>query len=206
MVKIGLTGNRYSGKNTVCGFFNKMHIPVFSADVVLKFLLNHNVEVKDKVREAFGDKIYGFSDGLLRFEKITSDSEFNGLVDIVDFEMRKSYEKFRLSHMKSIYTIFHSSILFETGWNVYMDYSINVFCPKKERIERGMMLSHNSSSKVKELLKNEMDDATKNGLADYIIHNYETSEYTCVIDQVSRIDQKLVDKYIETKSETVKIL
>lgn len=204
MIKIGLTGNRYSGKSTVAGLFTKMHVPVFDADVVLKFLINHNVEIKDRVRAEFGDKIYGFSDGLLCFEKIASDSDFNRLFCIVDFEMRKSYEKFRLSNRQSIYTVFNSSLLFETGWNVYMDYSISVFCPKMERIERGMPLAGTSSSKLKEMLKNEMDDTTKNGLADYIIHNYDTGEYVDIIDQVSRIDQKLVDKYIEKNNLCIK--
>jgi dephospho-CoA kinase len=36
MIKVGLSGNRYSGKNEVCNIFRKLTIPVFEADTVLK--------------------------------------------------------------------------------------------------------------------------------------------------------------------------
>ena len=45
MIKIGLTGNRYSGKDRVCKIFEQISIPVFQADVVLKFIINHNFEI-----------------------------------------------------------------------------------------------------------------------------------------------------------------
>jgi dephospho-CoA kinase len=45
MFKVGLTGNRYSGKDTVASLFNKISIPVFDADVIVKFLINHNFEM-----------------------------------------------------------------------------------------------------------------------------------------------------------------
>ena len=45
MLEIGLTGTRYSGKSTVGKVFNQIHIPVFDADTVLKFILNFRTYV-----------------------------------------------------------------------------------------------------------------------------------------------------------------
>ena len=42
MIKVGLSGNRYSGKNRVVAMFKQIGIPVFEADVILKFILQHN--------------------------------------------------------------------------------------------------------------------------------------------------------------------
>jgi dephospho-CoA kinase len=55
MIKVGLTGNRFSGKDTVCKLFEQIGVPVFNADVVLKFILNYNYEINYKIRNIFGD-------------------------------------------------------------------------------------------------------------------------------------------------------
>lgn len=196
MMKIGLTGNRYSGKDAVAKVFRQMHIPVFDSDVVFKFLVNHDLEIKDKMKEKFGSGIYGLRDDLLVANKIKSDSDFNGMVEAVEFEMRKAYEKFVIKHRQSLYTIFQSSILFEAGWNVFMDYNISVFCPKRERIDRAKLATAMSLSKIGEMLKGEMDETTKNGLSDYVIHNYDTGGDFDTIEQISNIDKKMIDKYL----------
>ena len=196
-MKIGLTGNRYSGKDTVAKIFGKMHVPVFDADVVFKFLVNHDLGIKDLMRTKFGESIYGLQDDLLVPNMIKSDSDFNGMVESVEFEMRKAYEKFRVKNKESLYTIFKSSILFEAGWNVFMDYNISVFCSKRERIDRAKLVTAMSLSKIGEMLKGEMDETVKNGLSDYVIHNYETGADFDTIEQVNNIDKKMVDKYLE---------
>jgi len=50
MVKIGLTGNRYSGKDRTARLFEQITIPVFHADIILKFILNHNFEMQHKLK------------------------------------------------------------------------------------------------------------------------------------------------------------
>jgi len=41
MIKVGLSGNRYSGKTAVSKMFKQIGIPVFDADIVLKFIIGH---------------------------------------------------------------------------------------------------------------------------------------------------------------------
>ena len=57
MIKIGLSGNRYSGKNRVVNIFKQIGVPVFEADVIIKFILQHNyelqAEISDKVVRAY---------------------------------------------------------------------------------------------------------------------------------------------------------
>ena len=40
MIKVGLSGNRYAGKDAVSRLFEQIRVPVFDADIVLKFILN----------------------------------------------------------------------------------------------------------------------------------------------------------------------
>ena len=48
MIKVGLSGNRYSGKDEICNIFRKLTIPVFEADTVLKFIIDQRIEFVDR--------------------------------------------------------------------------------------------------------------------------------------------------------------
>lgn len=204
MLKIGLTGNRYSGKDTVAKLFKQMLVPVFEADVVVKFIVSQNEEVKEKMRLRFGDRAYDereiFVGGIIK-----TDADFNHFVESVEFELRRAYDNFRIANKQSIYTVFKSSILFESGWNVFMDKNICVFCPKKERMARANRTTGLSISKLKKLLSGEMDDTTKNGLADYVVHNYETNFFADTITEINNIDCHIVDEAVSKKQKEVSI-
>ena len=44
MITLGLSGSRYSGKKTTVEVFKRIGIPVFDADLILKFILNQVVK------------------------------------------------------------------------------------------------------------------------------------------------------------------
>jgi dephospho-CoA kinase len=198
MIKIGLTGNRYSGKDTVSRLFEQIKVPVFNADVILKFILNFDINVNKDILDNYGEYIFTGPESMIDPKKIRSKKDFDKLVNFAEFELKRAYERFRLENKQSVYTIFHSSILFERGWDKDMDYTINVFAPKDVRGLRCEKITKQSSYNISELMKGEMDDLFKNKLADYTIHNYASCAIafgdTC--DQVNRIDQKIIDKYL----------
>ena len=37
MIKVGLSGNRYSGKDRVSTLFSQISIPVFEADIIMNY-------------------------------------------------------------------------------------------------------------------------------------------------------------------------
>jgi len=198
MIKIGLTGNRYSGKDTIAKLFEQIKVPVFNADVVLKFILNFDINVNKDILDNYGDYILTGPETMIHPKKIRSKKDFDKLVNFAEFELKRAYERFRLENRQSVYTIFHSSILFERGWDKDMDYTINVFAPKDVRSLRCEKITKQSSYKITELIKSEMDDLVKNKLSDYTIHNYPGSviAFGDSYNQVNRIDQKIIDKYL----------
>lgn len=198
MVKIGLTGNRYSGKDAIAKLFEQIKIPVFNADVILKFILNFDINVNKDILDNYGEYIFTGPDSMIDPKKIRSKKDFDRLVNFAEFELKRAYERFRLENRQSVYTIFHSSILFERGWDKDMDFNINVFAPKDIRSARCAKVTGQSAYAISELFKGEMDDLVKNKMSDYMIHNYPSATIafgdTC--DQVNRIDQKIIDKYL----------
>lgn len=198
MIKIGLTGNRYSGKDTVAKLFEQIKIPVFNADVILKFILNFDINVNKDILDNYGEYIFTGPESMIDTKKIRSKKDFDKLINFAEFELKRAYERFILENRQSVYVIFHSSILFERGWEKDMDFNINVFTPKDVRSLRCQKITKQSSYNISELMKGEMDDLVKNKLSDYMIHNYPsaTIAFGDVCDQVNKIDQKIIDKYL----------
>ncbi len=197
MLKIGLSGNRYSGKNRVASLFNQIGIPVFEADVILKFILQHNYELQAEISDKVG-RVY-FKDGLLNEDKVKSDGKFQKILDIVKPELLSAWNKFVTKNKKAIYCIFHSSILFESGLYKEMDQNISVFSPYVDRVERCKFLTKKSVSSIYTLTRTEMDELEKNKLSKYVIHNYnvDNSFYGDALTQVNQIDQLIIDNYLK---------
>ena len=198
MFKVGLTGNRYSGKDTVASLFNKISIPVFDADVIVKFLINHNFEMDYQIKYKI-DKSF-FKNDQLDLSKLTGPI-LDQIIDIVEYELFDAYKKYQLKNTNSIYTVFHSSILFERDWNKKMDYSISVFSPVSDRVERCQEISDYKLTDIYNLCQREMKDLSKNSLSDFVIHNYndDINPFGDILTQVNKIDQKIIDKYLSSE-------
>lgn len=199
MLKVGLSGNRYSGKSRVAKLFTQIGVPVFEADIVLKFILAYNYELHSVIADKIGRKYY--TDGKLNMQKVKSEGQFSKLLDVVEPELYRAWEKFIEKNKKSIYCIFHSSILFERDWYKGMDLNISVFAPYADRVERCKYLTKKSVSSIYSLSKIEMDELEKNKLANYVIHNYNNDSpyYGDAITQVNNIDKIIIDKYLKDK-------
>lgn len=202
MIKIGLSGNRYSGKNRVSNLFKQIGVPVFEADVILKFILNHNYELQAEISDRIG-RVY-FKDGKLNEEKVKVDGIFSKVLEVVEPELYRAWERYLEKNKKAIYCVFHSSILFERDWDKAMDQNISVFAPYADRVERCKYLTNKSVSSIYSLTRLEMDELDKNKKSDYVIHNYNNDSpfYGDALTQVNEIDKKIIDNYLKGKMST----
>jgi dephospho-CoA kinase len=200
MVYIGLTGNRYSGKDRMARLFKQIHIPVFDADTVLRFAINYNIEILQKLKLAIGE--YYFDNGNLNMTRLRSDNKFGLVVEFFEDDIFKAYDRFNKKNSNSIYTIFHSSILFESGWDKKMDQTISAFSPVNSRIERCQFLTDYKLSEIHKLVKTEIDELEKNKLSTYVIHNYELIGGRDTLDSVCDTDKKIIDYYLYSKMAT----
>ena len=198
MIKIGLTGNRYSGKDITASLFKGISIPVFNADVILKFLINHNFDMSYKIKRKI-DKSFFINDEL-DLTKLTG-PVLDEIIDIVEYELFNSFKKYQLRNANSIYTIFHSSILFERDWNKKMDYTISVFSPISDRVNRCLETNNIGILDAYSLSQREMKDLSKNSISDFIIHNYndDINPFGSLLTQVNDIDKKIIDKYLSSE-------
>ena len=197
MIKVGLTGNRYSGKDRVTKMFEQISIPVFHADVILKFILQYDLALDKEIKIQLGQSVYD-TNGRLDPQKFDNSEKFNRLIDIVEPALFQAYERFQLKNTQSIYCIFHSSILFERGWDKKLDQTITVFAPKSEKVKRVQLVEPMLlTSTIYDLMSKEIDDLDKNKASTYIIHNY--SDATDITRQIDNIDQQIIDKYLKAE-------
>ena len=198
---LGLSGNRYSGKDSVAKVFKQIGIPVFDVDTIIKFILNYNTQLLGELKLLFGDMI--FTDESLDFKKIKNTKTFNKIMDVIEIDVLTAHERFLKKNENSVYTIFHSSILFERKWNLEMDSNIAIFSPNNDRIKRCKYMTNQGLLDINDLLQQEMDPIEKNQMSDYIIHSYnEETLLGDILTQVSNVDQDIIDKYLLREQTT----
>src|SRR5690606_21319900 len=124
-----------SGKDKIAKIFRDISIPVFDADVIIKFILNYNYEISSEIKDKLGEK-YFKKDFTINLPLIDSDNKFGDVLRIIEPEIFKAYQKFEDKNKNSVYTIFNCGVLYETSWNKKMDKNITVYAPFVDRVER----------------------------------------------------------------------
>lgn len=203
MIKVGLTGNRFSELDKVSNLFRRISIPVFEADVVLRYIIYHNKEINNEIIKRLSDlnRTVGFY-VLPGYAK--SIDEINIILDCTKKELLKSFYRFcENNNNKGQYVIFKSYILFESDFYESMDYNINCFIPKTTRMEKCKKIASFKMPDIAVLFRNELDESEKNKCSDFVIKSNNLDRNTFsdpdVIRQINEIDKQIVDIYLENK-------
>jgi dephospho-CoA kinase len=160
MFKVGLTGNYYSGQQEVAKIFEDFDVPVFDANLIIKFMINFSPRHIEKIKEKFGDDIYKF--GLLNLNRFHTNKKFDDLLDILEFDLLKAYEKFRLDHKTDFYTIFLFDWIYERNLNSLMNFNVSSYRPQVHRKSDLKYWANLNSMEVQKILDNEVDEFEKN--------------------------------------------
>ncbi|MDR3226204.1 MAG: dephospho-CoA kinase [Prevotellaceae bacterium] len=174
MLKIGLTGGIGSGKTLVSKVFNTIGVPVFCADTEAKKIYA-DIEVRNQIIDIFGKQIYISDtdiDKQLLASKIFNDKNLLEKVNnIIHPAVHKHFEKW-LTQQKSPYIIHEAAILFESGFDKFMDKIIVVNAPQDLRIARVMARDNQSYQQIIKRMENQLTDEERNIRANFIIDNY----------------------------------
>lgn len=190
MRKIGITGGIGSGKTTVCEIFKLLGVPVFHADLEAKFLQNNDLHIRDRLIKLFGKQIYS-KDRMLDRKKmaglIFNDSEALANVNsIIHPAVRQNFLKWTNIHQDASYILYEAAILLESGYVSDFDSNILVLADEKIRIERVIKRDHVSEEQVMQRINNQMPDAKKIAMVDYIIEN---SNVKLLFPQIIELDK-----------------
>ena len=172
VIKIGITGSIGMGKSTVSSIFRNNNIKVWDADFEVHNLYKKGKEgynsiisiypeLKDKV-EINRKKV----SNLLREKKI----DLKLIEEIIHPLLIRSREEFIKKNKKDKLLIFDIPLLYETKAYIWLDYVINVFCSKKNQIERLKQRENFDIKKINYLISKQISVNQKNKKANYVIN------------------------------------
>ncbi len=178
---IGITGGIGSGKSTVCGIFSALGRICISADLVAREVTEADQGVRQKIRRAFGDKVFQ-NNGLLNRKMLadivfTSKDKLKILDNIVHPAVFEEIDRRieQLAEKKPEHFIFvEAALIFESGMNARLDYVLLVHADEKVRVRRVMERDNCSEQEVVIRMKSQMPDQVKLKEADFVIMNNDS--------------------------------
>ena len=166
-LKVAITGGIGSGKSYVCQLLHEEGIEVYDCDAAAKRLMATDDEVKRRLTEVIGEDTY--IDGVLNkaaVAKFLLASEQNKLLvnSIVHPAVARDF-------LGSGMTWLESAILFDCGFQKYVDRVVCVTAPLETRIRRVMQRDGIDRQRTKEWIAKQMDQEQVRKLADFEIIN-----------------------------------
>jgi dephospho-CoA kinase len=174
MIKAGITGGIGSGKTTICKIFSILGVPIYHADERAKILLSQSPDIREQIKETFGEEIY--TDGtILNREKLAQIifndkgalTKINSMIHPLVYADFFHWCKSQISH----YVLLEAAIMFESGGYQKLDKTIMINAPEDLRITRVIERDNVSNEQVLARMRNQWPEERKVPLADFIINN-----------------------------------
>ena len=183
MLRVGLTGGIGTGKSTASNFFKKLGAFVFDADTEAKSLLSTNDVVQHELISEFGTDIINPSGEIdkkklarVAFQDVDHQRRLNSVVhpyiyDLID----NSYEK-ALSDGKHNVFIIDAAMIYESGYDIHLDYVIVITAQLKYRMERSLAQNTLTREEILKRMEFQWTEEEKVNMADFVIHNDGTEK------------------------------
>lgn len=187
---VGLTGGIGSGKSTVARLLVTLGYPIYNSDNRAKWLQNNHAELMHEIKLLLGTDVY--ADGKLNralvATRVFADSDLlQRLNAIVHPAVAVDFANW-LALQKSTTVFKESAILIETGIFKQCDALIVVTAPESLRIKRVAVRDGTSPDEILKRMNNQMPEADKVALADFVIVN---DDHQLIIPQVLQMIEQL---------------
>lgn len=194
MIVVGITGGIGSGKTTVAGFFRELGVPVFIADLEAKKIMETSQNVKNEVRNVFGDAAFvgeQINRQYLANRVFEDKQKLEKLNNIIHPAVTHVFENWK-NQQKAAYVLYEAAILFEKGSYKKNNFNILVTSPKELRIQRTLKRDHTTRAEIEARMSNQWEDSRKIELADFIIENIDL--------QLTKIQVQKIHKYLLSRT------
>lgn len=188
-IKIGITGSIGMGKTTVSLMFKKNGIKVWNADSEVHKLYKNGNEGYKKIISIFPQLMDKTEinrkklSNLIRQKKI----DLKKIEEVIHPLVSLGRSNFIKENKKENILVFEIPLLYETGADEWLDYTISVYCSNKTQIERLSDRKNFDKKKINYLLSKQLSIKQKNRKANFVINT----------DQKKREVEKEVRKIIK---------
>ena len=189
---VGITGGIGSGKSTLAKVIKAAGHPVYDADSRAKWLMNHDDQLIEEIKDQFGNQSY--VDGKLNRSHLAStvfsnEAKLAQLNNLVHPRVRDDFNHFVQQHTNNPFIFKEAALLLEIGAQQSLDKMIVVSAREALRIERVSQRDpFRSKVELQQIINNQMSEDGKLKLANFIVSNEESDS---LLDQWSAIEQEL---------------
>ena len=180
LITVGVTGGIGSGKSEVCRMFERLGIPVLSADAIAKDISNYDPRVRQLLTRLLGAEAYtkeGALDRAYVASKVFSEKNVQKRINAIIHPRVEEEIKRRFSEMESagvLIGVVEAALIYEAGLDRILDAVIVVDAATETKIERVMKRDGASRSSVLDRMRAQMNPSAKLKRADYVLHNEGT--------------------------------
>ncbi len=191
MVKVGITGGIGSGKSYICHLIKAIGFPIYECDSEAKRLMVENQHIIRSLTELIDTTAYDAA-GILNKSAVAqflfqSPDNAKKVNDIVHPVVKEDFQKWAETQNSHI-VFMESAILFESGFNSIVDYSIAVCAPTEVRLQRAMQRDSASREQIEARMRHQMSDEECRTLADFHIDNDGTAN---VEEQIAALIKRI---------------
>lgn len=190
---IGLTGSIGMGKSTTARMFEKLGIPVFDADAVVRHVQGPGGTAIPALREAFPDCVEG--DCLNRValrDRVFADPDTLAQLEAIIHPLVASARQQFFAEAKATFApavVLDVPLLFETGMDQNCDFIVVASAPESIQKERVLARDGMTESVFEQILTSQMSDAEKRKHADFIVEtgrglDIAEDQVRCIIEKV----------------------
>jgi len=171
---IGLTGGIGSGKSTVSKLFEVFGIPVYIADTESKRLTNTSLFIREKLIAKFGNSLFvdnQLDKSLLATLIFKNEDNLRFVNSIIHPEVYKDFLSWQEKKKDIKLVAIESAILFESGFDSFVDFKVAISSPLEVRIQRIEERDGLSREAILARMNNQLTEDKRNAMSDYIIFN-----------------------------------
>ena len=183
MLRVGLTGGIGSGKSTASNFFELFGSFVINADEEAKKILSSNETVQHELISEFGTDIIDASGEInkaklarVAFQDEDQQQRLNSVIHPYIYNSIDDHFNDVLKDGKFDIFIVDGALIFESGYDVHMDYIVVVTALLKNRMERALARQTLSREEILKRIELQWPEEEKVNLADFVIHNDGSEE------------------------------
>ena len=183
MLRVWLTGGIGSGKSTASNFFELFGSFVINADEEAKKILFSNETVQHELISEFGTDIIDVSGEInkaklarVAFQDEDHQQRLNSVIHPYIYNSIDNHFNDVLKDGKFDIFIVDGALIFESGYDVHMDYIVVVTALLKNRMERALARQTLSREEILKRIELQWPEEEKVNLADFVIHNDGSEE------------------------------
>lgn len=184
MTRIGITGGIGSGKTYVCQLLKQRGIPVYHCDDEAKRLMTESPVIRKKLCKLIGQDAYKgkeLNKPFIAQYLFANDDHAKCVNAIVHPVVRQDFLQWTKQQDSHIVAQ-ECALLFESGFQDMVDFTIEVYAPQPLRIQRATQRDHVAQEQILARMAQQMNEEEKRQRADFCILNDGTTDLDAQLD------------------------